>query len=110
MRSFLRGMKRNPLDHTGDQPGVPPRLVFWLVVVVIAVMGLGAWAQWSVVRERQTDLARSLTARGFGAAQINWIGWCRGAGPRYKWRTAAATGTACVGPVNATTYSPALRP
>jgi hypothetical protein len=109
MTSFLRTMRRNPLDHTGDLPGVSPRLVPFLVALVVAVMALGVWANAHVVSERKATLSRALAADGLGPARITWIGWCKGAGPRYSWRTAAAAGTACVGPVNTITYGPKPR-
>jgi len=86
-----------------------PRFAAFAVVVAIAVMGLGVWANLHVVSERQAGLARGLAARGLAPARIAWIGWCRGFGPHYSWRTAAANGTACVGPVNAIAYGPKPR-
>ena len=95
MRRFLRATSRNPLDHTGDEPTLPPRLVAFVVIVVVAAFGIVLWANFHVVAQREASLRNALATQGLGPAKIEWVGWCNGVGPRFTWRTAAASGNAC---------------
>lgn len=105
----MRIYRSNPFDAVGRLPTAPRGLLF-VVLVALALGGVGVWAERKTSAERIANVREALAARGYGAATVvRAEGGCGRTRRLYAWSTATASGTACAGPRNLVELRPTTR-
>lgn len=103
----MRIYRSNPMNSVGRLPTVAGGAV---VVLVLAVLGLGAFGLWSeltTVARHAPQIEQAVAARGLGVARVEAVrkAGCGRARRLYRWDTPTASGTACAGSGFAVTLS-----
>jgi hypothetical protein len=95
----MRIYRSNPMNSVGRLPTVAGGAVVVLVLAVLALGALGIWSELSMVARHAPLIEQAVAARGLGEAKVEAVRkrGCGRARRLYRWETATASGTACAG-------------
>lgn len=91
--------RSNPMNSVGRLPTAGAGAVVVLVLAVLGLGAFGAWSELSIVARHTPQVEQAVAARGFGVAKVEAVrkAGCGRARRLYHWQTATASGTACAG-------------
>ena len=95
----MRIYRSNPMNSVGRLPTIAGGAVVVLVLAVLGLGALGVWSELTMVARHGPQIEQAVAARGLGAAKVEAVrqAGCGRARRLYRWETATASGTACAG-------------